>query len=131
MTERLPVNEWPVNRAARKWLLKVPDGPLSPDKPYLFQLLWVGFDRDLPAPGVPDSLYWRLSQAAGRMLAQSQRDPVALMRWAQESPDGPSEPEQAQDLLAQLREAKDWQEACQNLMEVFYHLSPVRHLAQG
>lgn len=117
--EKLPVNAWSLNQAAKRWLLQVPDGPLEPSQLYLVQLLWLGFDRQLSIPGRGDDRWWEIEQEAGQLLDRN-LDPVRLTHWFVSNPDGGEESEQNDTLLLGLEGAKDWEEAAQNLMDWFY-----------
>ena len=118
--ESLPANRWPLNRLALRWLNEARE-PVRVDLPYLPQLLWLGFERNLPVPGAPEREWGSLELAAGQMLDPS-LDPLRIMRWFQNNPDGPEESEQSRNLQALLREAKNWEEAAQSLMEIFWDL---------
>ena len=60
-----------------------------------------------------------LDLAVGELLDR-RLDPVRLTHWFVNNPDGGEESEQNHTLLLRLKEAKDWEEAAQNLMEWFY-----------
>jgi hypothetical protein len=114
----LGVNRWPVNRLALRWLREA-RLPVSPDLPYLVQLLSQGFEADLPLLGQGQKYRADLDLAAGQLLDPS-LNPADVMRWLTNSPSGPSPSEQLQTLQSSLEQAKSWQEAAQNLMEWFY-----------
>jgi hypothetical protein len=57
--------------------------------------------------------------ASGELLDRN-LDPVRVMRWFTNNPNGPGQGEQNDTLRAYLEQAKSWQEAAQSLMEWFY-----------
>ena len=117
--ERLPVNGWPVNQIAKKWLLR---GKLeaNQDTPYLLQLVLRGLEEAVPIPGPAEQYRWHLETAAGRMLSPK-LDPVEITRWFTNNPDGPDDPaEQSATLEIALSKAGTWEEAAQVAMEAFY-----------
>jgi hypothetical protein len=116
--EYLPVNAWPLNQAALKWL-RAAKTPLRDDLPYLVQLLDLGFTRNLAVPGRGNDLWSELEQEAGLLLGWH-LDPVRLTHWFVNNPDGGDETEQDGALLLRLEEAQDSDEAAQQLMEWFY-----------
>src|SRR5215469_1777017 len=116
----LPVNQWPVNQAAQRWLRQA-NQPPDPHSPYLVQLLNLGFQSSLFLPGQGQQYRAELSQAASELYDPS-LDPVKVMRWFQSNPQGPSWAEQSQTLLSLLEQARSWEEAAQSLMEWFYDL---------
>jgi hypothetical protein len=114
----LPVNKWPLNQAALGWLRRA-HKPADSSLPYLAQLLSEGFEANLALAGPGQKFRAELHQASDQLLDWS-LDPVAVMRWFTDNPNGPSQPEQSQSLLLELEKAKSWEEAAQNLMEWFY-----------
>jgi hypothetical protein len=116
--EYLPVNAWPLNQAALRWLLAAKT-PLSDHLPYRVQLLDLGFTRKLAVPGRGNDHRWELAQEAGLLLGGN-LDPVRLTHWLVNNPDGGNETEQNDTLLLRLEEAPDWEEASQGLMDWFY-----------
>ena len=116
--EYLPVNAWPLNQTALK-LLRTAKTPLCDDLPYIVQLLDLGFTRNLAVPGSGNDRWSELEQEAGLLLGRN-LDPVRLMHWLVNNPDGGDETEQNDTLLVILEEAKNWEKAAQRLMEWFY-----------
>ena len=114
----LPVNRWPVNQAALRWLQAAKEQP-DPQLPYLVQLLHLGFEREQPIPGLGDQYKGSLELAAGKLLS-SQLDPVKVTRLFQDNPNGPDQDEQSQNLLGLLTSAQTWEQAAQRLMEIWY-----------
>src|SRR5207244_297591 len=104
--EYLPVNAWPLNQAALKWL-RAAKTPLSDELPYIVQLLDLGFTRNLAVPGRGNDRRWELEQEAGLLLDRN-LDPVRLTHWFVNNPDGGNETEQNDALLITLEEAQDW-----------------------
>jgi hypothetical protein len=123
----LPVNRQPVNQEALKWLRAARE-PADPLLPYLAQLVNLGFQQNLPVPGLGDRYWADLELAAGQLL-DPKLNPVLLMRWFQNNPNGPPEPEQSQSLEALLGEAANWEAAAQAVMEVFYDRLAAEHPA--
>jgi hypothetical protein len=115
-----PVNLWPTNQLAKRWLLQVPNPPpLDRDIPHLVQLLNVGFERDLAVPGCPDRDWWVLEQNAGLLLGRS-LDPKDVIYWFFSNPNAGDEQEQRDTLEIALEESQTWEEAAQNVMETYY-----------
>jgi hypothetical protein len=116
----LPVNRWPLNREALRWLIAAKEPP-EEHLPYLSQLVWMGFDRGLPVPGRGDKYRWELELAAGELLLNPKLDSVKVMRWFVSNPNGPEEEvEQSDTLLYLLEKGQCWEEAAQFVMEWFY-----------
>lgn len=114
----LPPNRWPLNQLAHQWLLQGHQ-QVNEDSPYVLQLVLRGLQEQVPLPGPGSGFLSDLELAAGRLLNRH-LDPAKLTRWFQDNPEGPAQPEQAETLLSQLRQAKTWQEAAQAAMETFY-----------
>jgi hypothetical protein len=117
-TERLPVNTWPVNQVALKWLRAAND-EISDWLPYLPQLICLGFERDLPVPGRGEDYRSDLELAAGELLGESV-DSFQTVRWLLNNPNGPDLAEQTHTLEVLLEQAECWAEAAQSAMEWFY-----------
>src|SRR5258708_7624872 len=118
LREQLPVNNLPLNRAAKKWLREA-KAPIDGRKSYLLGLLWWGLEQGVPLPG--QGARWKddLALAAGNLMSE-RHDPAPSYRWIISNPNGPAREEQAQTLLPLLLQAKTWQEAAQEAMQVFY-----------
>lgn len=116
--EPLPVNRWPLNRAAKERLLEAKVPP-DPQHPYLLQLLALGFDRGLPLPGQGNQFLWDLSLAADQLLDPKLK-PVPVLRWLLDNPNAGDQAEQSRTLLSLLQAAPSWEAAAQGLMEWFY-----------
>ena len=115
--EPVPVNRWPVNQVARKWLVQA-KAPFGPDMPYLAQLAWWGFEANMDLPGSEEQDVPALATSVGRLL-DPKLDPVRVTRWFSQNPNGPSLAEQTETLISELQAAKTWQQAAQVAMECF------------
>jgi hypothetical protein len=116
----IPANGWPLNQAAKRWLLQAKVSP-DPNYLYLVQLLNLGFEENLTIPGQGQRYRADLELAAGQLFAPELK-PVEIMEWLLSNPNGPDQPEQSQTLQSFLEDAKSWEEAAQSLMEWFYDL---------
>jgi len=118
-SEKLPVNGWPVNRLAKRWLLEGRQHA-DPNYPYLLQLVLAGLEGGVELLGQGGDFREELELAAGQMLSP-RLDPVKVTRWFTNNPDGPEDlSEQAATLEIALEEARTWKEAAQVAMEAFY-----------
>jgi len=118
--ENLPVNSWPLNREAKRWLQ---EAGVSPDPGYLYlvQLLSLGFERGLEIPGPGQDHRWELEGASNQLFNHNLK-PVQVMRWFLSNQNAGEMGEQNDTLLQELESAPDWQGAAQNLMQWFYDL---------
>jgi hypothetical protein len=112
------VNRRPLNQAAKRWLRQAGLGT-DPEIPYVVQLLSEGFEANLSVPGQGQKYWADLELASGELLDRS-LNPVQVMRWLTDNPNGPDQREQNDTLRTFLEQAKSWEEAAQSLMEWFY-----------
>jgi hypothetical protein len=113
-TPESQVNRQPLNQAAKAWLREAGLG-IDPELPYLVQLLWEGFQANLSVPG-QGSRYWADLQGAAAQLLDSRLDPVDVVRWFVNNPNGGDEKEQSDTLETLLEESASWEEAAQYVM---------------
>jgi hypothetical protein len=118
--EDLPVNSWPLNREAKRWLQ---EAKISPDSGYLYlvQLLQLGFEQRLQIPGQGQN-YWDDLELAANQLLDHNLQPVQVMRWLVSNRNAGDQGEQNDTLRAELEQAPSWEVAAQNLMQWFYDL---------
>ena len=77
VSERLPVNRWPLNRLSKQWLLKANEHP-SPDSPYWLQLVHLGLEQKPPVLGPAGGYAQRAKQESAGPLRILNRFPAAL-----------------------------------------------------
>lgn len=118
--EPVPPNSWPLNQEAKRRLLEAGE---SPDLGYLYlvQLLNLGFEKDLPVLGQGGNYRPELESAAQQLYDPGLK-PAQVMRWFLSNRNAGDQQEQTATLMRDLEDAKDWQEATQNLMQWFYDL---------
>jgi hypothetical protein len=118
MTEA-PVNKWPVNRAAKKWLEGV-DDQVNEEMSYLVQLAWWGLEdggvqvREPLSPSQPQP--HDLNQLIAGMLGAKAWD--ATM-WLLSNPELPRE-EQMKDLEQKLLDATSPEQAAEIVVLTAY-----------
>ncbi len=117
--QEIPVNQWPINKLALRWLRKGKQKE-SPHLPYILQLIIRGLFNGVPLLGPGESFREDLEAEISQLL-RPRFDPVKVMRWLLNNPNGPDDPEEQAATLEQgLETAETWQEAAQAAIEVFH-----------
>jgi hypothetical protein len=119
-----PSNQWPVNQAALKWLR---EAKASPDEAvsYVAQLAAWGLEKGLVeisrpmSPSQPE--HHDVESAVNSLLGAGWEKAAGASQWFLSNPNM-SEEEQADNLVWQLEQAKNPQEAAQVAVEAAYDL---------
>lgn len=122
--QEVPVNRWPVNQAALRWLL-LAKGPTNPQVPYVIQLATWGLEQDglqIPDPLAPSQPTADAVQQVVYGLAQSGRKPAFQAMERLVSNPNLSPQEVMSDLKASLAQASNPLEAAQEVVQVVYDL---------
>ncbi len=119
----LPSNLWPVNQAAKRWLLEV--DPPDESRCYLAQLASWALDKQVvsvPRPMSPSQpLPHDLETAVNRRLGAGAQEAERASEWFLSNPNLDRQ-EQADNLERELEQAQSPQDAAQSLIETVYDL---------
>ena len=122
--QQVPVNQWPVNQAALRWLKAVKE-PGNPQVPYVIQLAAWGLEQDgllIPDPLAPSQPTPEAVRQVVYGLAQTGRKPAFQAMERLVSNPNLSPGEEMSNLKVSLSQASTPLEAAQSVVQVIYDL---------